>query len=88
MIQTDVHTTTLEVVVTGGRQLGRCYHETTYLVKCRWKLKHDKLTALREAGFLGYGQEFMITSPCDGFENEQPDGLYHYTATSRVDSSD
>jgi hypothetical protein len=58
----------LVVESTGGRQLGRCYHESTYRVTSRDKLSKKRLQALFEAGFLGVGQEFFVVSPCDGTE--------------------
>lgn len=58
----------LTIEVTGGRNLGRCYNATYYRVTSLSKLTRERIDALRKAGFLGYGQEFSITSKCDGTE--------------------
>lgn len=62
----------LTIESTGGANLGRCYNSMSYTVTSTDKLKRDTLNALRDAGFLGYGQEFYIHSKCDG--TEEPAG--------------
>lgn len=42
----------------GGRNLGRCYNASYYKVTSQDRLDMERLCKLREAGFLGYGQEF------------------------------
>lgn len=49
----------LVIESTGDGQLGNCYSSMTYKVTSRQPLTKDKLVALRELGFLGYGQEFF-----------------------------
>ena len=48
----------LVVEPAGGRQLGRCYYETTYRVTSTSPLTGKALLGLRDAGVVGYGQEF------------------------------
>jgi len=48
----------LTVENTGGRNLGRCYNASYYKVTSLHPLSQEALNRLREAGFLGYGQEF------------------------------
>jgi len=62
----------LTIELTGGRSLGRCYSETTYRVTSTRKIPRDRLLVLNGEGFLGFGQEFGINSPCDG--EEKPAG--------------
>ena len=59
---------TLTVEFAGGKQLGNCYSATYYRVTSRFKLDAKKLRALRDAGFLGLGQDFNVKSQCDGTE--------------------
>lgn len=58
----------LTIEVTGGRELGRCYYATDYRLTSTDRLTKDQVAALRAAGFLGHGQEFLIHSPADGSE--------------------
>lgn len=44
----------------GGRELGNCYSASTYVVTALHPLDAEQINALRNAGFLGYGQEFHI----------------------------
>lgn len=48
----------LTVESTGGSRLGNCYSATYFRVTSLHALSMKNLRALREAGFLGYGQEF------------------------------
>lgn len=48
----------LTIKVVGGRQLGRCYSETTYHVTSLSPLSKEKLTTLWQAGLIGVGQQF------------------------------
>jgi hypothetical protein len=43
-----------------GRQLGNCYSASDYIVTTTQPLDQEQIAALRDAGFLGYGQEFYI----------------------------
>lgn len=56
---------TLAIEVIGGAQLGNCYHATTYRITSRRPLTLDHIEALRKAGFLGYGQEFIRKTPLE-----------------------
>lgn len=56
----------------GGANLGRCYNSMSYRVTSVEKINRDNLIKLRDAGFLGYGQEFTVHSQCDG--KEEPGG--------------
>lgn len=58
----------LTIEVTGGAQLGRCYHETRYRVTSRNKLSQEVLVGLSDLGLMPRGQEFGVRSPCDGKE--------------------
>ena len=51
----------LTVKCIGGRNLGRCYNESTYEVRSDRELKRATIDALYEAGFLGYGQGFSVS---------------------------
>lgn len=44
----------------GGGRLGNCYSNAIYRVTVLRPLDVTELTALRNAGFLGHGQEFFI----------------------------
>lgn len=50
----------LTITYTGGQQLGNCYYSSCFQVTSLKPLSKKNLMALREAGFLGSGQEFMI----------------------------
>jgi len=56
----------------GGASLGRCYNACYFRVTSRVKISRERMLKLRDAGFLGFGQEFSILSKCDG--SEQPAG--------------
>lgn len=45
-----------------GSNLGRCYNEHIYEVKSYVLLTDERIMQLRNAGFLGYGQEYGIKS--------------------------
>lgn len=63
----------LAIECEGGRNLGNCYNESTWLVTSRRKLKREDIDALKDAGFLGCGQEYVVQSQCDG--KESPAGI-------------
>jgi len=48
----------LVIECTGGASLGRCYSAGYYKVVSKFPLDKEKLMHLRDAGFLGIGQEF------------------------------
>jgi hypothetical protein len=48
----------LEITREGGGKLGNCYYGMVFLVKSDKPLSEEALVALRDLGFLGYGQEF------------------------------
>lgn len=50
----------LTVELSGGTSLGNCYSASYYKVTSSHPLSMKDLTLLREAGFLGYGQEFYV----------------------------
>lgn len=54
------------------RNLGRCYNAYTYKITSLRRLSKEQILGLRELGFLGSGQEFSISSSCDG--KEEPAG--------------
>jgi|SRR5690349_5508114 len=58
----------LAIESTYTKNLGRCYNAYGFKVVSRGRLTQKQLQALREAGFLGYGQGFEIKSQCDGTE--------------------
>lgn len=58
----------LIVESTGGASLGNCYNASYQRVTSTQRLGRKEIEALREAGVLGYGQEFYIRSRCDGQE--------------------
>jgi len=64
----------LVVECTGGRNLGNCYNASYYRITSLQALGRDQIMALREAGFLGYGQEFSFTyKNADGSRGAVPD---------------
>lgn len=65
-----------------GRQLGRCYSSTRWLVESPRPLEAADFAALRAARRLGYGQEFYTK------DLGAVDGIFRYTAEDRVDSGD
>lgn len=56
----------------GGNKLGNCYYQHIFIVESTRQLSQENLKDLALAGFLGYGQEFIIDSQCDG--KEEPSG--------------
>ena len=87
----------LTIAVESTRNLGRCYNETVYKVTSKSPLNVKKIRSLRDAGFVGYGQEFSYHEVLpDGstlrvaeevsWERRQPE--YTYICADRVDSSD
>jgi hypothetical protein len=78
----------LVIEVTGGANLGRCYNSTTYKIKSLNRpLADNDIRALRDLGFLGYGQEFtFVRAENEKFNNHN--SFYVVLAESRVDSSD
>lgn len=50
---------------TGSRAAGRCYTITTYKVTSTKRLPRSVFDGLREAGLLGYGQGFSVSSPVE-----------------------
>lgn len=78
---------------TGGMSLGRCYSQTNYRVTANRRLTRDQLNKLAEIGIIPAGQEFNVTSQCDGKEEAafwdevEPTALDrdgHPTATARI----
>ena len=65
-----------------GRQLGRCYSSTRWLVEAPRPLEAADFAALRTARRLGYGQEFYTK------DLGAVDGVFRYEAEDRVDSGD
>lgn len=55
----------LHLLCLGTRQVGRCYTVTTFQVKSTKKLPWEIFDSLREAGLLGYGQGFSVSSPVE-----------------------
>lgn len=55
----------------GGAHLGRCYSAAYYKVVSKFPLGKDGLMHLRDAGFLGLGQEFYCFR-IDSEKNKQP----------------
>lgn len=50
----------------GGATLGNCYNASYFEVVSQHPLSMDDLRKLRDAGFLGYGQEFYAKQVIDG----------------------
>jgi len=73
----------IAIVCTGGRSLGNCYSESTFEITARRRLERKQIHALWDAGFIGYGQEFGVTSQCDG--NEEPAGVDIVPCTVEID---
>lgn len=72
----------IEVMCTGGVNLGRCYYASYYEVCSSEELSEDFILYLRKMRMLGYGQEF-------GFKPAiERDGKWIVKAEARVDSSD
>jgi len=62
----------LTIELIGGKNISRCYDEHTWKITSTFKLKPEKIKALYELGLVGFGQEFVVVSQCDG--KEQPAG--------------
>lgn len=89
---------TLIIESEGSKSIGRCYYETKFKVYSAYKISRAQFSDMFMAKILGYGQEFNVTSQCDG--NELPtidhglsmvgtsQKMYVYNCYSRVDSSD
>ena len=56
------HTPDMSVQHLGTRQAGRCYTISTFQVRSTYKLQHSVFEGLREAGLLGYGQGYTVSS--------------------------
>lgn len=92
----------LQIDVTGGAGLGRCYSSTTFSIRSNRKLETRTIQDLRAAGFLGYGQEWRCSGPVEEPMRYVPEGkdwrgqpygeiclpVYVYTVTDLCDSSD
>jgi hypothetical protein len=66
----------LSIASAGGRNLGRCYNEHYYRIMSLSPLSGKRIRALREAGFLGYGQGFGFSQrKADGTKCAVPDDL-------------
>ncbi len=78
----------LVVEITGGANLGRCYNATYFKIKSLNRpLSDDDVRALRDMGWLGYGQEFEFRrGPEEPFDRWNK--FYVVLVESRVDSSD
>ena len=74
---------TLMIESIGSKVLGRCYSAQFWHVTSQRRLSRAVLSALNIAGVLGFGQEFRITSPCDG--TEEPTGVDHVPAKYKED---
>ena len=72
----------IDVVSTGGRNLGRCYNAYYYDVICTEQLPKDFVVFLRKIGVIGYGQEYHVVEPV------QKDGKWVIGVSDIVDSSD
>lgn len=72
MAQYTNHRPLLTIECTGSKNLGSCYNAAYFKITSPNRMKAERIMKLRAAGVLGYGQEFYITSLCDG--KEQPDG--------------
>jgi len=63
----------LAIEHTGGRNLGRCYNEYYMRITSLSALSGEQIVALREAGFLGYGQGFNFRYVnADGTKSDVP----------------
>lgn len=59
---------TIEEIET--KKIGHNWEAITVRVTSRQRLSLIKLTALYSNGFIAAGQDFSVTSRCDGFETE------------------
>ena len=58
----------LSIELGPGKKLGHCYYEHSYVITTTSRLPAKSIKALAELNLLGYGQEFIIKSQCDGKE--------------------
>lgn len=86
----------------GAANLGRCYNAYTYRITSYRELKREDIKALRDAGWLGYGQEYRLATLEPIVDTYTPVGLNYfnephkpsarrffvYNVTDVVDSSD
>ena len=80
---------TLIIESKGGANLGHCYNAMYYTVKSLNRpLVDSDLTALRDLGWLGYGQEFYIRRSAEPEVVDQHNRYHVVNVESRVDSSD
>lgn len=93
----------LRIEHAGGANLGRCYNAHSFRVTSNRPLKSEDFKSLRDAGVLGYGQEYRV-SPAEKkelryvpygvdwrgqpFTNEVSMPYFVYMVTDYVDSSD
>ena len=73
----------------GGYNIGRCYNRYEYKIYSAGRLSADMLKQLFNMGLIGCGQEFKISSQCDGKElwDHEKNG-FEYQCTVICDSSD
>ena len=84
----DTSTPHLTIEVAGGKCLGNCYNATYYKIKSLNRpLADADVKALRDLGFLGYGQEFSFQRVQEE-EYDAYNKFYVITVESCVDSSD
>jgi hypothetical protein len=57
---------------TGGGAISNCYSGASWKITSLYQLKKETILQLYLAGVVGFGQEFGVTSQCDGLE--QPTG--------------
>lgn len=66
----------LAIELVSSRSLGRCYNAAVYRITSARPLDSTAFRSLREAGFIGYGQEFTILHrKADGSVQPVPDRL-------------
>ena len=79
---------TLVIESSGEFNIGRCYHQCNFTIKSLNRpLADSDVRALRDMGWLGYGQEFSFTR---GQNEPLQFGNQYYVVNvvTRVDSSD
>ena len=79
--------TSLHIECTDTVTIGHCWTRYDFLVTSRKQLKDADLRQLFDLGFISGGQEFWVTSPCDGTEKRNEDFSYEYKCVVRADSS-
>jgi hypothetical protein len=65
----------LSIVHVSERNLGRCYNEHRYRITSMIPLSAKRIRSLREAGFLGCGQEFSFVQRTDKATCKVPEDL-------------